>query len=229
MKKNKYSSQSGFTITELSLSMAMLSVLLIIILVSVFHIISVYNKGLTLKRVNQSGRVISHDLQADLRRVTVGSGDVALQGSSLAVRTKQLNGEDVVTAICTGYNTYIWNVWGNKYGTPTNTGEKYDSSDELITMVKVSDSGGAYCKPPYPQPKKVDSKEMLGDDLAIRQPLYLDTGWSDRLMTFTFTISTPDANAVIQDVTGRSPCEGGSEADFCALNTFVVTTYAKGI
>ena len=55
--------QSGFTLTELSLSMAMLSVLLIIILLSIFNIVGMYNKGLTLKRVNQSGRAISAEVQ----------------------------------------------------------------------------------------------------------------------------------------------------------------------
>lgn len=217
--------QAGFTITELSLAMAMLSVLLIIILMSVLNIISVYNKGLTLKRVNQSGRTIATEMQADLRKSTANTGDSVDAGSNLAVRTAQLNGDTVITAICTGHDTFMWNVWGN--GNSTN--EKYDASGELITMIKVSDSGGVYCKSPYPQPKKADSHQLLGDDLAIRQPVQLERGSNDRLIRFTFTISTPDANALITDDSGRGPCEGGKDFDFCALNTFVVTSYAKGI
>lgn len=227
MKITKRNLQSGFTITELSLSMAMLSVLLLIILLSVFNIISVYNKGLTLKRVNQSGRSISTELQADLRKSTANTGDGAEAGSNLGVRTANLGGEDVVTAVCTGHNTYMWNVWA---GGGSRTNEKFDGSEEVITMIKTSDSGGIYCKSPYPQPKKSASQILLGDELAIRKPVSLQSGSGDRLIKFTFTISTPDANAIIEDASGRSPCEGsGKDFDFCALNTFVVTTYAKGI
>lgn len=220
--------QKGFTITELSLAMAMLSVLMIIILMSVLNIISVYNKGLTLKRVNQSGRTIAAEMQADLRKSIANTGDTADAGSNLATRSvKKLGDKEVITGICTGHDSFIWNVWGDG----NNTGEKFEGSNELITMVKVSDSGGVYCKAPYDQPKKADSHQLLGDELAMYEPIKLERGSNDRLVRFTFTISTPDANnAIIADDTGRSnPCDGGKGFDFCALNTFVVTSYAKGI
>lgn len=220
--------QSGFTIVELSISMSMLSVLLLIILFSILNITSVYNKGITLKRVNQSGRSISNDVQADLRQSTPNTDDsLSGAGSNFAVRDGQLAGKSVHTGICTGHNSYLWNVWGEGGG---NTGLNFDSTSELITMIKIKDSGGVYCKAPFPLPPKTASSVIVGDDLAIREPVKVERGAGDRLIRFTFTISTPDeSNEIIYDSSGRGTCSAGKENDFCALNTFVVTSYAKGI
>lgn len=220
--------QSGFTIIELSISMAMLSVLLLIILFSILNITGVYNKGITLKRVNQSGRSISAEVQADLRQSTPNSNDsLAGAGSNFAVRDGQLAGKTVHTGICTGHNSYLWNVWGEG---GSNTGLNYDGTSELITMIKLKDSGGVYCKAPFPLPTKAASSVVVGDDLAIREPVKVERGMGDRLIRFTFTISTPDDNSeIIYDSSGRGTCGAGQENNFCALNTFVVTSYAKGI
>ncbi len=220
--------QSGFTIVELSISMSMLSVLLLIILFSILNITSVYNKGITLKRVNQSGRSISKEVQADLRQSTPSTGDATTGvGSNFAVRDGQLAGKDVHTGICTGHNSYLWNVWGEG---GSNTGLNFDGTTELITMIKIKDSGGVYCKPPFPLPAKAVSNVVVGDDLAIREPVRVERGMGDRLIRFTFTISTPDDNSeIIYDSSGRGACGSGEVDDFCALNTFVVTSYAKGI
>lgn len=216
MKTNN--NQSGFTIIELSISMAMLSVLLLIILFSILNITSVYNKGITLKRVNQSGRTIASEVQSDFRNANP---------SNMGLRGSNLGGTNVPTAICSGNDSYIWNVWGES---GANTGLRFDGLNELITMVKVKDSGGVYCKPPFPSPKKEDSKALLGDDLVIRMPVESSTGGYGKINQFKFTISTPDDNSeIIYDASGRGACGAGQENDFCALNTFVVTSYAKGI
>ncbi|MDO8335641.1 MAG: prepilin-type N-terminal cleavage/methylation domain-containing protein [Candidatus Saccharibacteria bacterium] len=218
MKTTKQN-QRGFTIIELSISMTMLSVLLLIILFSIINITSVYNRGLTLKRVNQSGRTIAASLQSDLRSSVP---------SNLAFRNKEkLAGNDVLTGICTGKNSYLWNVWGEG---GANTNFKFYNSSELITMVKINDPGAEYCKEPYKLPEKKNVKVLLDDGLAIREPVERKLGYANKLIEFTFTISTPDdGNEIIYDASGRGSCAGGKEAEFCALNTFIVTSYAKGI
>lgn len=218
MKTIKPDKQSGFTIIELSISMAMLSVLMLIVIFSILNIIGVYNKGITLKRVNQSGRTIAAEVQSDLRSAVP---------SNIGIRGTDLAGTFVPTALCTGKNSYIWNVWGEN---GANTDIKFDSTNELVTMVKTNDPGGEYCKVPFPLPEKSTSKVLLGDELAVRMPVEVAVGGNGKIIQFKFTISTPDDNSeIIYDDTGRGSCGGGKESEFCALNTFVVTSYAKGI
>ena len=89
--------QKGFTIPELMLAMSLISVLLIILLLSATYVISTYNKGLTLKRVNQSGRAISDNLQASLKDSTQ-----AVSGGT--------------TRLCTGKYTFIWTLYNDSAG-----------------------------------------------------------------------------------------------------------------
>lgn len=218
MKTTRPTRQSGFTIIELSISMAMLSVLMLIVIFSILNIIGVYNKGITLKRVNQSGRTIAAEVQSDLRSAVP---------SNIGVRGTTLGSTFVPTGLCTGKNSYIWNVWGEN---GVNTDLKFDGRNELITMVKTNDPGGEYCKTPFPVPDKSASKVLLGDELAVRMPVGVAVGGGGKIIQFEFTISTPDENnEIIYDATGRGSCGSGKESEFCALNSFVVTSYAKGI
>jgi hypothetical protein len=56
----------GFTLVELMLSMAFVSLLLLAIALLVIQISNMYNKGLTLRAVNESGQLIASDLQETL-------------------------------------------------------------------------------------------------------------------------------------------------------------------
>lgn len=217
MKTTRPSRQSGFTIIELSISMAMLSVLMLIVIFSILNIIGVYNKGITLKRVNQSGRTIAAEVQSDLRSAVP---------TNVVSKKINLSGTFVTTAVCTGTDSYMWNVWAEN----GNTTSRFADTNELITMIKINDPGGEYCKPPYPLPEKSNSKVLLGDELVIRTPVEVNSRGKGNIFQFEFTISTPDGNNdIIYDSSGRGSCGGGKESEFCALNTFVVTSYAKGI
>lgn len=57
-----YKKQSGFTMVELMLAMAFVAVLLILIAVSIIYISRIYNKGITIRELNQVGRTVSDDL-----------------------------------------------------------------------------------------------------------------------------------------------------------------------
>lgn len=233
MSKIDRNKQAGFTITELSLSMAMLSVLLVIILLSILNIIGIYNKGLTLKRANQAGRAIASEVQTSFHKTDSTStiADVTWR------QTEQVDGEQVYTRLCTGHYSFIWNVHSIN-GSKTNE-EFEDSSDGPLGMVRVRDSSSDYCRPngsDYKKPAKSDVNVLLGDDLVIRQPVSVQVGKSEdpavlsttKLVRFVYTISTPEGENLIFEG-GSAKCQGGSGDDFCALNTFVVTSYAKGI
>lgn len=217
MKNKKY--QSGFTITELSIAMTMLSVLLVVILLSILNITEIYNKGLTLKRVNQSGSAIARNLQTSLRKSSPGN---VLSTSRPLTATETVN-----TRLCTGIYSFVWSVLGNG----ANAIESFSSGEE-ISLIRVKDSSAKLCKPDPPDIDKNDPSVtvLLGDALVIRQPTGVTISDDLSLVTMQFTISTlADSSDIIYDTSGRAACSGDSNDDFCALNTFVVTSYAKGI
>jgi len=68
--------------------------------------------------------------------------------------------------------------------------------------------------------------ELIGDGLVMRQPTeytYITGEGNKAMIGMRYTISTPTAD-LIED----NRCTGEKGGDFCALNTFNVTVYAKG-
>ncbi len=209
--------QSGFTITELSLAMTMLSILLVIILLSVINITTIYNKGVTLKRANQSGAAIGLELQSSLRRSSLGNVQAVQKQLSPTVST--------YTRLCTGVYSFIWSVRGDG----NNAIENYSDGQE-ISFIKMRDSSSQQC---HTTPPAIDRNDpsitvLLGDELVVRPPTNISISDNQKLITFEYTVSTPEGDDIIYDDTGRSSCQGGKADDFCALNTFKVTSYARG-
>lgn len=177
--------------------------------------VGIFNKGLTLKRVNQSGRTIGAELQSSLRRTNASLSDAVTKVE------KPLGSRLAVSRACTGSYSYIWSVYGKGSAV----------IDEGVGFAKIFDADGEYCKDPNKPVDKNKSTELLADGLVIRQPVDFGYTPDGKLTTFTYTISTPNDNDDLKfnDLTGRSNCKGGNQRDFCALNTFIVTVYSKGI
>ena len=99
--------QYGFTLVELMLAMAFVSVLLLAIATIAIQAGKLYNRGLTLKSINQSGREISDSLRRDFLQANAGkiSGN-----ASSAVVMVQAGGADRSGRLCLGDYSYVWNV-----------------------------------------------------------------------------------------------------------------------
>ena len=63
---NRVDRQNGFTLIELMLAMAFVSALLIAVAMTVIQIASIYNRGITLKDVNQTGSSVASELQRNI-------------------------------------------------------------------------------------------------------------------------------------------------------------------
>ena len=125
---------SGFTLIELSLSIAFISVLSIIIVVLINGTISSYNRGLTLNKINTGGMDLVDELRTAMQSSKDGSvldecrkyeenteafDNCEKDGAKLFVsvvrRDKVTRGGDtmenipVYGALCTGNYSYIWN------------------------------------------------------------------------------------------------------------------------
>lgn len=235
--------QKGFTITELSLAMSLIGVLMFILLLSSMNFVNIYNKGITLKRVNQSGANIALELQANLRR-----------SSEITPRTTTVGPDTFATGVCTGTYSFVWSVYASGDGSgsqPPKVELRYANpapENTTVFFAKVRDPTKEMCSASPPAPYKgncpvglspcYQSTELLGDGLVVRDPtptnddkggLNVILSPDKKLATVIYTISTNGGEDIINDTTDRAGCQGGKEYNFCALNTFVVTAYAKGV
>jgi len=124
----------GFTLIELMLSMAFVSILLISIAMLSIQLSNQYSRGLTLKEVTQAGTEASNDIKRTMAQAQI---------STTGVRLKQvLNGG---WALCTGSYTYIANSPGNLEANNANVirvGEGANKSP--ARLARARDLGGAF-------------------------------------------------------------------------------------
>ena len=124
--KLTHRTQSGFTMVELSITLAFLALLLISIAVITTNIIAIYQKGMTLKAVNSVGRGLVEELTTAINTApsvdttslcnSLAGDDAAACRSDNAFKyVYQANynsaGQQYNGVFCTGYYSYIWNTY----------------------------------------------------------------------------------------------------------------------
>lgn len=223
---------TGFTIVELLLAMSFVTVLLLAIAVTVIQMGNIYNKGLTMKAVNESSRTISADLQQ-----TIGQ---AMPFDEASFQAQRHQGTDMNDSdggrLCTGVYTYVWN-YGKSLSDPVNT---YVSGDETIRFVRVRDVGGQYCADMTKRIDTADATDMLSTDdggLAIHNFDIKRVAYNESLnraiYRIVLEIGTSDQGALersmalhTMDTSCKPPADNDSQQDFCAVNTFEFTALA---
>ncbi|MDB5177337.1 MAG: hypothetical protein JWN75_1005 [Candidatus Saccharibacteria bacterium] len=236
---------AGFTIVELMIAMAFISLLLLAIAGAVMQIGAIYNKGLTMKSVNQSGRIIVADMKRTIgesQPFTLPAADSALYGHVspfvLQSGTGVINSGEAVAhggRLCTGTYSYVWNIgteiksedpntWRNKY-----SGD--DSDIRQIRLVKVRDNGGQYCMGDTTGAiDATKSTELLSEgNLAIQkfhiERLTTNVASGMALYSIGITISNADTEAInTVDNSCKPPSEVAVLQNFCSVNEFIFTT-----
>jgi type II secretory pathway pseudopilin PulG len=220
---------SGFTLVELMLSMAFLAMLLLAIAYLVLQISSIYNKGLTLKSVNETGQLVTSDIQRTLNTA-----------NPLAVRDAK---DSPVTGgrVCVGSYVYAWN-YGRSLD-EANPMNIYASRAETVRLVKfqaVSDVD--YCTPVDDnrfEPVPDDAAELIasrGSNLAVHEPFVFIgrqvTGdVSQSIYEISMVLGTDeDSISSPEDgiISGNGCVVPKSTIDdqYCAVNTFKFTARA---
>ena len=231
--------QRGFTVIELMLAMTFVSVLMVTIAMTIVQLANIYNKGTTLRAVDQAGRTISRDMQSTL--AAAQPLDISSDGTSSANYRRQVQvGGDSNNPdggrICTGSYSYIWNT-GHGLENPVN---KYNGNDQLIRLVKIRDTGALYCSDEALGINKEDATELLssGDrELAVQSlritPEAIDPVTQQALYRIVLEIGTNDTGSLDQDSTittidtrCKPPSDAASQRDFCAVNQFEFTVRA---
>ncbi len=225
--------QEGFTIIELTLAMAFIALLLLGIAMLTLQIGSVYNKGLTLRSVNESGQLVSSDIARTLNS--------ARPASTLFI-------EDATGGRLCGNNVvYAWNyakpIDDLANGQPVVLMNLYQDSSERIRLIRFT-GADSYCErvdgalPQLSRGAINNITNLLGtgdNNLAVTRfsinrdtdgliglPVAFDSG--QRIYQLSITIGTGE-DAVIQ---GSSCQNTGSRIDneYCAVNEFNFTARA---
>lgn len=222
----------GFTMIELMLAMSFVAMLLLAIALTIMQIATIYNKGMTLKEVNQTGRAISTELS---RNIT--TSDAFSLTTSLKYAPGNAGGR-----LCLGQYSYVWNYSQALASGSTNVIRYQSGPADEIRLVRVPDPSGAYCAQNagafvYTTLRTVDrpqSVELLksGDRLlSIHQfgmstvPAGTDTLTGQQLYTTSFTIGTGIPAGQPSPLTPDNsqclpPGNVGANFSYCAVQQF---------
>lgn len=148
--------KKGFTLIELTLVMAFMSILLLSILYMTLQAGKLYTKGITNKTMNQ----VSRDIFDSMKR------DIAAADNSQMAIVGQLGSGDLKSGrFCTGAISYVWNT-----APLLNNGlsAKITSGGAPITFRRVIDPAGTLCQQTggvYPMNiSALQSSELLSND-----------------------------------------------------------------
>jgi prepilin-type N-terminal cleavage/methylation domain-containing protein len=214
----------GFTLIELMLAMSFVSLLLLAIAMTTMEIGRIYNKGVTLKSVNQVGRDISDELQRTIAA-----------GVPFDVSTHYVSQPNGGGRLCLGSYSYVWNygaaIAGAGGAKPMNV---YADSNDVIRFAKVNDTNAGLCSVPYPKITRANAVELLtgGDhDLVIHRfdvaAQAKDDVSGQALYSITMTLGTNDQTTLASGNTScRPPATSGGNEDFCSVNQFDIIARA---
>lgn len=191
----------GFTLIELMLSMAFVSVLLITIALTVIQMGTIYNRGMVLKDMNQSAR----DIADDLRRVAASSEEFAINvtgGDTTDYVTIKRSGQLMGGRLCTGSYSYVWNtVRAVEYGTNASDIAYYTLQDSStppqnitgpVNFYKVPDASKKYCA------KNPSSGVLTNEDIPLvdaqKSTELLPTG-DHKIGIESFSVTTSDSSS----------------------------------
>lgn len=228
--------KAGFTLVELMLSMSFVAFLLLAIAMTTMRIGSIYNKGMTLRQVNQAGRSISDELQRNITSATPFDVDSASSNPryiSMPIGASVPGGG----RLCIGNYTYAWN-----YGKALTGGagapvivNTYEGDSDQVRFVKVADAGATLCTDPAKKIDRSKASDMLtgGDrdlvlhDFSIRQETS-DPATGQALYGISMLIGTNDRQQLVTgDTSCKPPAASQAGADeYCAVNQFDIIARA---
>lgn len=223
----------GFTLIELTLSMAFIGILLMATVAVAIHFSSLYSKGIAMKSINQAGREL---------------GDIMVRDALSAARTKDVFVEPTKTGagnmgrLCLGRYSYLWSSADG-----INTGDFATYSDDpttTIIMARVLDVGATYCKETSPGTyptlvNKATAQELLpvtNGEYAIhslevsRIPDASVAATQEVLFNIRYTVGTNDTGSIDA---GNQSCLPPDVANvnenfpFCSVNNFEVIARAE--
>jgi type II secretory pathway pseudopilin PulG len=235
----KHSSTAGFTLVELTLAMAFISLLLLGIALLTMQISVIYNKGLTTRAVNEAGQLISADVKRSLD-----------SSKSIAVKYAENGGVPTGGRLCTDLTVYAWNY--GKYLNDTNAFNQFQTGlgpapNKPIRFVKFPSGGIDYCTAVhgvYPDvPVGANDVLTAGDvNLAVHafsinkdsggaygEPVFGDTSGVQRIYQISIVIGTSEQSILESNVDGCKAPTNRIDDQYCSVNRFSFTARAGNV
>lgn len=229
MSQNK--KLQGFTLIELMLSMTFVSILLVAIAMTIIMMSNIFNKGITLKEVNQIGRSLTDDLQKTIS----SSQSFEITGPASRYVSKDLWGG----RLCVGRYSYIWNYGSAIADNDTSKLYLYeDSSVDIPRFVKVIDPNASYCSNTTKKIVRSDAVELLNTsdhDLAVHNASISssesasDNKTQQRLYYIEFSVGTNNQKALTDELgywVCKQPGQPDADPSYCSLVQFKIVALA---
>ena len=216
--------QTGFTLVELMLSMTFISVMLVAIALCVIQMSTIYNRGETMRQVNQASRLLATNLQQ-----TIGPADPAL----LDLSKVESHGR-----LCTGRFTYVWNSLRPDGTEKFNNNQYAGTNTDPIRFIRISDPGGNYCElnggNTHIDRATAQPQELLAEgDRSLRAhrfsvaPAMEGSVTKQQIYVFQILLGTENIQEI--DTTSDSclpPSDLASNQAYCSVNEFNLTVRA---
>lgn len=208
--------QRGFTLTELMIAMAFVAFLLIFVVTAIVQTMRIYNKGVAIRHINQSGRQLSEELTRSLRYAN--AADFAANAYH---PTEQ--------RLCANGVSYVWNLEATAGLDEKNRYSGADVSNPPIRLVRVDDKAGLLCSNPTSPVTKSQARDLLDARLTL-QRFDVSIREAGRIAVVSFVVSTQGDNRPLGP--GRlTPsgfeCPAGGDGAFCAFGDFQSTVYIR--
>lgn len=224
----KNTRQHGFTLVELTLSIAFLGTLILIASAIIVQTINIYNKGVALKQINQAGR----SLVEDINRISTSGFETIIADNG---RTGSLCVEEKPNA----WRAYVWSSVQPGVGTTTTTTpSRYTLDGEEISLVRSNDgiNGDSYCPLPSGSNVAMNRDEVTSILTPRVRILSVDITPSDNpaLKKVAFWIGTYDSSNTVPSMTPQFAasewkCQGGNLGNFCAVSKFETVIYTANV
>lgn len=222
--------QNGFTLIELMLAMTFISVLLLAIAMTIIQIGNIYNKGTTVKEINQAARAIADDVSRSASAASALNIDTYL-------RTNAAGGR-----LCLGTVTYIWNT-AAAYESNAPELTKYPGANaaKRVNLVKVPDTTRVYCA--LNTHNQLTYANILAADVANAQELLpvgdhtlsvtqvaipssgvvTDPSTQQNLYTLMFTLGSGKVSAMnAANTECLPPSDPKSDINYCSVQQFTI-------
>lgn len=208
--------------------------LLVAVAMTTIQIGNIYNKGITLREVNQAGRAVSSELQQSIASSAPFDVTPKVDNSPSTATSKyvKLPGGG---RLCLGNYSYAWNYGSALAGGPGAPAlyNKYDDNTP-VHFAKVADAGGALCSNMNTTVARANATEILttGDrdlvvhDFTIAQTSS-DPSTSQAIYSLSMVIGTNDRQQLTTDNTScKPPATGVGDQDYCSVNRFDIVARA---
>ncbi len=224
----------GFTLIELMLAMTFISFLLVAIALTTIQISNIYNKGITLREVNQAGRSVTQELQRSIA-LSVPFDVTPKVDASPATATSKYVVRDGGGRLCIGGYTYAWN-YGKAIAGGAGAPAVFNTYDDtgVVRFAKATDPSASLCADPTLPVVRANAVELLssGDrDLVLHnfsiKQTKTDTVAAQSLYAVSLLIGTNDRQQLtVGDVSCKPPSEGAGDETYCSVNQFDVVARA---